>query len=492
MIETSTLTPGSSRIGMGEGRQARYVLPAQLLHDLRTPLNHVIGYSQLLIENAQERGQSDLVPDIKTVLTAGGRLLSIINDNFYPTRSLQPDSATNGPKPANEPAPMKPADRAIDTEQGRLLVVDDDASNRDVLERRLKRQGYAVDTAENGRQALEMLRERTFDLVLLDIMMPEMDGFEVLKRLKADDRLQNIPIIMISAMSEVDSAVRCIELGAEDFLPKPFDPILLKARTVACLDRKRAHDREMRFTSDLQESYRRGLELERMRDDLIHMIVHDLRTPLSSVITGLQTMETMGELNEAQQETLDIALNGGQTLFGMINDLLDIGKMESGMLELDLKETRPADLVELALKQVEFLASAKNIKLATEIDADLPPIAADGEKLLRTLVNLLGNALKFTPSGGMGVVKIAVRRSEVATQSLLFFVSDNGEGIPQESFDRIFEKFGQVVTRTAGRKHSTGLGLAFCKLVVEAHGGRIWVESEMGMGSTFCFSIPLC
>jgi len=357
-----------------------------------------------------------------------------------------------------------------------------------VLARRLTRQGYTVSTAENGRQALEMMHESAFDLVLLDIMMPEMDGFEVLKRLKSDDRLEHIPVIMISAMSEIDSAVRCIELGAEDYLPKPFDPVLLRARTVACLERKRAHDREDRFTKELQESYRRSQELERMRDDLTNMIVHDLRTPLTSVITGLQTMEVMGELDETQRELLNITLVGGQTLLGMVNDLLDISKMEDGSLQIETKEIAPGDLIDTAVRQVYSLASSKNLKLVTEIAPLIPSLVADNDKLLRTLVNLLSNAIKFTPTGGK--VTVAACISEDG-KSLQFSVRDTGEGIPPDAFGRIFEKFGQVETRTAGRKHSTGLGLTFCKLVAEAHGGSIWVESKMGDGSTFTFTIPL-
>jgi DNA-binding response OmpR family regulator len=146
-------------------------------------------------------------------------------------------------------------------QQGRLLVVDDIELNRDVLSRRLKRQGYAVATAENGREAMERLRAETFDLVLLDIMMPEMDGYEVLQRLKTDDVTRSIPVIMISALGEIDSVVRCIEMGADDYLPKPFNPTLLKARIGACLEKKRAHDHAAFLFAQLEENHRRMEEL---------------------------------------------------------------------------------------------------------------------------------------------------------------------------------------------------------------------------------------
>jgi signal transduction histidine kinase len=238
----------------------------------------------------------------------------------------------------------------------------------------------------------------------------------------------------------------------------------------------------------LRRSLKQLRELEALRDSLTHMIVHDMRTPLTSLLTGLQTLEGMGELNETQAECLGMSIQGGQSLLRMINDLLDISKMESGSLQLECAELNVGDLVLQAFQQVAQLAAEKRIALVKEISPDLPSLYADDEKLLRTLVNLLGNAIKFVPRGG--AVTLSARLSD-REKAVLFSVSDTGEGIPGEAFDRIFDKFGQVETRSAGRRMSTGLGLTFCKMAVEAHGGRIWVESELGRGSTFSFVIPL-
>src|SRR5271165_1757281 len=231
---------------------ARHALPSDLIHRLRTNLNLVIGYSEMLIEQAQEQGHEDFVPDLQKTLAAGKQLLALINDNFHPVRALDRPAAIAVP-PEDYITPKEQelvaeafsesatiAGLAPGAAQGSLLVVDDIEANRDMLSRRLERQGYVVATAENGRQALEMLRADSFDLVLLDVMMPEVDGYEVLQRLKTDETLRNIPVIMISAQSEVDSAVRCIEMGAEDYLLKPFNPILLKARLDAWFEKKRA------------------------------------------------------------------------------------------------------------------------------------------------------------------------------------------------------------------------------------------------------------
>ena len=229
------------------GESAPHPLPSELLHDLRTPLNHIIGYSEMLIEQAQEQGPADFVPDLQKTHAAGKQLLSLINDNFHPVRSRDTRAA---PATISEevihPSPfaLHPSDLSSGAAQGFVLIVDDIEANRDLLSRLLERQGYEVASAENGREALERLRADTFDLVLLDIMMPEMDGYEVLQRLGADEALRHIPVIMISALSELDSVVRCIGMGAEDYLPKPFEPTLLKARIGACLEKKRARDRE--------------------------------------------------------------------------------------------------------------------------------------------------------------------------------------------------------------------------------------------------------
>ena len=234
----------------------RHALPSALIHELRTPLNQILGYSEMLIEQAQEDGRSGL-PDLLKAHAAARQLLALINAHFHPTHEPETSSATAAiqeevaeiPPSAFRLPPFNPASRAA---SGFVLVVDDIEANRDVLTRRLERQGYTTATAENGREALERLRADNFDLVLLDIMMPEMDGYEVLQRLKADEALRHIPVIMISALNELDSVVRCIELGAEDYLPKPFNPTLLKARIGACLEKKRAHDRETQLFAQLQ------------------------------------------------------------------------------------------------------------------------------------------------------------------------------------------------------------------------------------------------
>lgn len=228
-------------------------------------------------------------------------------------------------------------------------------------------------------------------------------------------------------------------------------------------------------------------EVETLRDDLTGMIVHDLRTPLTSLLSGLQALRFVGGRELAEQEILDNAIGGGETLLGMVNDLLDISKWESGSLVLDKELIQPADVIEYALAQTAPLARRNGLRVARNLPANLPPVQADRDLLRRSLTNLLGNAVKFTPRGG---IVTASASYDLAESAVVFAVGDTGEGIPAHQVRRIFDKFGQVESRKVGRRMSTGLGLTFCKLVAEAHGGRIWVESKLGKGSRFLFTIP--
>jgi DNA-binding response OmpR family regulator len=232
---------------------------AEVRHALRTPLNHIIGYSEMLQEEAEERDLQDFAADLQKIQKAGKQLLSMLNDLLDPATthagSIQQTAKVTAasalfrdPQSGSHPEDRSPAIHAL---SGRLLVVDDNESNRDMLSRRLKHEGYDVLMAGSGRQALELVKNEPVDLVLLDVMMPEMNGYEVLQHLKAHGTWRDIPVIMISALDEIESVVRCIERGAEDYLPKPFDPVLLRARIGACLEKKRLRDQEVLYLKDV-------------------------------------------------------------------------------------------------------------------------------------------------------------------------------------------------------------------------------------------------
>jgi signal transduction histidine kinase len=238
----------------------------------------------------------------------------------------------------------------------------------------------------------------------------------------------------------------------------------------------------------LEQAYRDLQRAEDMRDSLTAMLVHDLRTPLTTMIGSLEMLNgEQGETIDAglRRELVTMSMQGGYRLLGLINQLLDISKMEAGQMVVRYEPLSVPGLIDEALHQVTRLDLGETTRISRSLPPDLPSIQGDHELLTRVLINLLGNAMKFTPDDG--VITVGARPDGA---SMLFFVQDTGEGIPKQDLSKIFDKFGQAESRRGGHKMSTGLGLTFCKLAVEAHGGRIWVESELGKGSSFYFTVP--
>jgi CheY-like chemotaxis protein len=242
-------------------------LGSNLRHELRTPLNHVIGYAEMLLEDAEAEGQATVVEDLRRIQSSGRRLTDMLEAALALLAGVEapdePGAATASAELGTLEELVAPDGRALAPLEGRILVVDDDEVNRDVLSRRVRSQGATVEVAASGREALEILRAGPFDVVLLDVRMPDMNGYQVLREMKSDTSLRDIPVVMISALNEVESTVRCIQLGAEDYLTKPFDPTLLRARLGACIEKKRLRDREIVHLKTIDQERRRADELLR-------------------------------------------------------------------------------------------------------------------------------------------------------------------------------------------------------------------------------------
>jgi adenylate cyclase len=230
----------------------------RLLHDLRNPLNAIKGYGEMLLEDIVDLTGVSLRQDLERLLTEVARLLAslewIVSFTFYQTASAETEAERSRLMAADPLLAIRAPDPSQEhpRETGRILVVDDNASNRGLLLRRLEREGHQALEAKSGQQALQLLKAEEVDLILLDLMMPDMNGLQVLERLKGNERLRDIPVIMISGLRETGSVIRCIEAGAEDYLSKPFDQVLLRARINACLERKHWHDRELGYLAQLK------------------------------------------------------------------------------------------------------------------------------------------------------------------------------------------------------------------------------------------------
>jgi len=359
-----------------------------------------------------------------------------------------------------------------------IIVVDDTPANLQLLAGMLKKRGYKVRPVPSGKLALQAAKNDPPDLILLDIMMPEMDGYEVCERLKADEELREISVIFISALNETMDKVKAFGVGGVDYVTKPFQFEEVDARVGAHLELQRQRRK-------LKESYEQLHRLEEMRDSLVHMIIHDLRSPLTGISGFLDLVLALEKetLTKDSLENLQIAKNSTTAVVRMVNAVLDVSKMEAGEMKLHLSD---CDLVRLSS---DLLVSMESLKEDRRVILDAPPepvtVVADAELLLRVMQNLLGNALKFTHSDGWIRLGIEPNESRVCVT-----VQDNGPGIPVEYQGRIFEKFGQIEARANRQKFSTGLGLTYCKLAVETHGGSIGVESEVDKGSKFWFVLP--
>jgi len=367
----------------------------------------------------------------------------------------------------------------------KLLLVDDEPDILESLEAMLSSKGYKIVTARNGEECLALMEKERPDLVLLDIMMPRLDGFEVCRRIKDSPATANVPVLLLTAMRETSDKVKGLDAGADDFISKPFKDAEVHARVRAFLRTKRLHD-------ELEENYKKLKELENLRDSLTHMIIHDLKSPLSIVIGNVEIAQDIaGGKNLYAGKTIKDFLSTAQLssalMMNLINDLLDVSRLEQKKLPLKKAPCDVAALADSCLKDLEPLRIKNNISFNKEYSPGMPQISLDETIIRRVLLNLLTNSLKFSENGGV----ITVLLRTLPEQNLLeCSVQDTGMGIPKQYLKRIFEKFFQGNKMETTRK-GQGLGLTFCRMAVETHGGDIWAESELGKGSKFIFRIPI-
>jgi two-component system, sensor histidine kinase and response regulator len=370
-----------------------------------------------------------------------------------------------------------------------ILVADDVPANVELLFDQLHVLGFRAVAAYDGPSALRVCAERHPDLCILDVSMPAGDlgvddrstGFEVCRRIKRDPRTARIPVIFVTALNDTTDRVKAIEAGGDDFLTKPHNRLVLGARVRSLLKLKAA-------TDALEESLRKQKELEKVRDDLMKMIVHDLKSPLTSVIGAMEMLidGDFGPLTENQRKALGDTEKRAQDLLALIEDLLEVARLEESRLALHLARLAPSALLNEVAREWEIRVQQERARLVLEVGNDARAVDADQALLKRVFSNLIQNAL--THSARAVTVTLGARTDSGGT---LFTVADDGVGIPPEYHDIIFRKFEQVKTPHIPRVRSSGLGLAFCKLVVEAHGGRIWVKSgSERQGSAFHFWLP--
>ncbi len=354
----------------------------------------------------------------------------------------------------------------------RIAIVDDELSMRKHMQLMLSEQGYELILLESGEALLNQIEQIDPDLIVLDVVMPGLDGFEICRQLK-NSQWQHIPIILTTVLDAKKVLTKGTDAGADDYLQKPVNKLELHARIRSMLRIKRQYD-ELEATLKL-------------REELSNMIVHDMSSPIVSVQLHAALLEE--QLNDSKlREHLDMIRMAAERLDSFVNDMLMMAKMEQSKLRINRS---PVDLIQLlreAEKHFSIIAQSRGIQLVLRLPDEAVEISLDDNLFRRVVANLLANALQYSPNGTTVTLELEIYEEIDGTQRLRLRVMDEGAGIPEADRKRIFNKFEVVEIRKKGIRQ-VGLGLTFCKMAVEAHEGRIYVEPNKPQGSIFVVEI---
>jgi two-component system sensor histidine kinase/response regulator len=367
--------------------------------------------------------------------------------------------------------------------QATILVVDDNEANRALARSTLEDEGYRIVVANDGRTGLEAVEREKPDCVLLDVRMPDVDGFEACKRIRALPGGSEIPVIFLTALRDVDTFDHALAAGGDDFLSKPVRPAELVARVQTALKLRQMHV-ELREHYELMKHQRDDLlRLQLQKERLTAFLVHDLKNPVNSMDLHAQILLRDPGLSQNARSSAMHIRDEARTLARMIVNLLDLSKGDEGKLFANRSNLALRRVVEATVSELEANAQARNVSIETSIEVER--IDADADLLRRLLTNLIENALRHAPPGT--VVKVAASGGDEAIE---LRVTDSGPGVPVELRDRIFDPFVQVEgSGRSATRAGRGLGLAFCRLAAVAHGGSILVE-DANPGAVFRVTLP--
>ncbi len=418
-----------------------------------------------------------------------------------------------------------------------ILVVEDSPTQALKLKYILEKQEYTVRLAVNGREGLEAIRQRRPTLVISDVLMPEMDGYEFCTAIKTSDELKEIPVILLTTLSDPQDIIKGLESGADNFLNKPYSEEALLSRIKYILinmdvrtrmrtgmgieiyfankkhyltseriqiidlllstyenaveknrELEQANKKLRAVQEEVEKNNEKLKQLNEQKNMLLGMAAHDLRNPLYLIegYSDFLLQDNSENLHDEQRTILSAIQSSSTYMVQMINDLLDVHKIETGKLELNRQATDFASLVDNVLKRQEFAAGQKGVDISLHRPEQVPSVVVDGARIEQVMSNLLDNAIKFSFKGA--VIDVTYQYDDT---EIVFSVRDHGPGIPEKEQNRLFKAFSTTSVKPTGSERSTGLGLAIARDIIEKHQGRIWVESTVGSGSTFSFSIPV-
>ncbi len=375
-----------------------------------------------------------------------------------------------------------PSTAPLDLRHRKILVVDDDRLNIRILGGILRTEGYVLAEADSGEKALERYAEFLPDLVLLDVMLPGIDGFETCRQLNKTYGEKCAPVIFITAKSESDDVVEGLGAGGVDYLPKPF-----KAKEV--LARIRSHLNNRILAEQRNQLVEQLSKANFAKNRFLGMAAHDLRNPLAS-IRGLSEFLREGAVGPLTADQLDLINTihaASQSMLDMVNELLDVATIESGELKLHREPHNLAELLAKSVAMTNIEAAKKKTHITLNTQGLNPVLLLDSAKMRQVIDNLLSNAVKYSPPGSSIVTNILL---DTANGTYGFAVQDQGPGIPPDEHDKLFKDFGRLSVKPTGGEKSTGLGLAICRKIVEAHEGTITAENLPTRGCEFRVSLP--
>jgi signal transduction histidine kinase len=359
-----------------------------------------------------------------------------------------------------------------------VMIVDDTPANIEILSESLG-DDYELIFATSGGDALELIRADKPDLILLDVMMPGMDGYQLCTILKGDPDTRDIPVIFVTAMCQEEDEIKGLELGAIDYVTKPISPHIVRARVRNHLELKRYRD--------LLETL--STAADRAKKEFLRSISHELRTPLTPIL-GMTDLVLTSEEDDDKRKYLSLVQKAALKLLGIIEDLIETSRLEGEGVRLEVAPFQLSPFLNGVLAEMTPLADAKGLQLRMSLDRGLPAAISADQGMLRKLLSMvLGNALKFTAEGEVALE--VQRRDELPSGTLLFSVSDTGIGLAQQDLARIFNDFTQSDGSVTRAFTGLGLGLTLARRITEVMGGKIWAEGRSGGGSVFHFEIPL-
>lgn len=372
--------------------------------------------------------------------------------------------------------------------KSKILLVDDTEANLSLLTSFLDREGYGIITAPNGKEALQKAKDKNPDLIMLDIMMPEMNGYEVCKKLKADEITHRIPVIFWSSLTDIYNKLKAFQVGGVDYITKPFDKDEVLARIALHIRLKQFQEEKEERIKVLRERELELTKLNRQKDELMRIVSHDIKNPLTGIIGVVNVLlDSENIKQEEARQMLQMIESSSNELLDLVMEILDKNMLRREDQKLELKEVDIVEVLDEVISINAPNAKLKRIGLYLKANIESCTLRVDVRKIKQIFNNLVINALKFTPSKG----RVSIQIDKTENSSILCKVTDTGIGIPEDIIGQLFSEDDDTTTVGTGGEIGTGLGLDLVQYFVELHNGKVWVESKVNVGTTFFIELPL-